>query len=136
MRRRRQDFSVSALLFFGKCWKMGTKVSKPGPTNNYEVSNISPNNVLQNSNQQVTATSTNQRPPSGMPNPQEEAPKMTFLSVPSAVYIDDDSISSMSADTTLMTKSSTSSSTANLTSSTEDRRRYSLSTYNRYLSQK
>merc|ERR1711953_1531984 len=66
-----------------------------------------------------------------MPNPQEEAPKMTFLSVPSAVYIDDDSISSMSADTTLMTKSSTSSSTANLTSSTEDRRRYSLSTYNR-----
>ena len=115
---------------------MGTKVSKPGPTNNYEVSNISPNKVLQNSNQQVTATSTHQRPPSGMPNPQEEAPKMTFLSVPSAVYIDDDSISSMSADTTLMTKSSTSSSTANLTSSTEDRRRYSLSTYNRYLSQK
>ena len=53
----------SALLSFGTFRKMGTKVSK-GPTNNDDqVTNISPNKVLQDKIQQVT--STNQRPPSG-----------------------------------------------------------------------
>ena len=48
-----------------------------------------------------------QRPPEGMPNPQD-APNqmMNFLSVPAAVYVDDDSISTMSAETTtILTRS-------------------------------
>ena len=117
------------LLSFCASWKMGTKVTKPG--HNDLVTKLSPNkeNSGNNASQHETEKAF-QRPPSGMPNPRDEAPKMTFLSVPSAVYIDDDSISSLSADTTVMTKSSTSSSTANLALSGESRR-YSLSTFNR-----
>ena len=47
-----------------------------------------------------------QRPPEGMPNPQDAPNQMNFLSVPAAVYVDDDSISTMSAETTtILTRS-------------------------------
>ena len=102
---------------------MGTKVTKPHQ--NDQVTKFTP--PRENSENNIAT----QRPPSGMPNPKDEPQKMTFLSVPSAVYIDDDSISSISADTSFLTKSSASS-INNLTSSSTEGRRNSLrSTFNR-----
>ena len=61
-----------------------------------------------------------QRPPSGMPNPQDALPQITFLSVPAAIYADDDSLSTQSAETsTILTRSSTRSSATNLTLNSE-----------------
>ena len=71
-----------------------------------------------------------QRPPEGMPNPRDVPPQMTFLSVPAAVYVDDDSLSTMSADTTtILTKSSRDSSNTNLSHSNSDRRLSSNSSW-------
>ena len=61
-----------------------------------------------------------QRPPSGMPNPRDALPQITFLSVPAAIYADDDSVSTQSAETsTILTRSSTRSSATNLTLNSE-----------------
>ncbi len=71
-----------------------------------------------------------QRPPSGMPNPQDAGPQMTFLSVPAAVYVDDDSCSTMSAETTtILSKSSRDTSSTNLA----DRRLSTNSWYDKAL---
>ena len=104
--------------------KMGTKVTKLNQ--NDQVTKFTPPR-----DQSLESLKSTQRPPSGMPNPKEEAPKMTFLSVPSAVYIDDDSISSLSADTTVMTRSSESSTTNLATTSIEGRRGSLRSNFNR-----
>ena len=55
------------------------------------------------------------RPPSGMPNPRHYR-KMDFLSVPTIVHMDEDSMSSVSADTTTIFTKSSCSSTTNLNS--------------------
>ena len=112
MRRLPQPTGATAFTSKWDLEKMGTKVTKPNQ--NDQVTKFTA--PRENSETKI------QRPPSGMPNPKEEPQKMTFLSVPSAVYIDDDSISSISADTSFLTKSSESSINNLASSSTEGRR--------------
>ena len=58
-----------------------------------------------------------QRPPTGMPNPKDyQGQKMDFLSVPTILHVDDDSVSTVSAETTTLFTKSSSSSTINLNS--------------------
>ena len=70
------------------------------------------------------------RPPSGMPNPRDAPMRQNFLTVPTLVYVDDDTMSTLSAETTtLFTKSSAESSMSNLSSlanATIDSRKPSL----------
>ena len=59
----------------------------------------------------------NRRPPEGMPNPKDAPMRQNFLTVPTLVYVDDDTMSTVSAETTtLFTKSSAESSMSNLSS--------------------
>jgi len=91
---------------------MGAKVTKQ---NSNEVTKFTRDD--QNESSDEGDERQQQRPPPGMPNPRDVPAKKNFLSVPAVIYVDDDSISTMSAETTtLFTKSSAESSTTNLTS--------------------
>lgn len=92
---------------------MGAKVTKQS---NNEVTKFTRDD-LDESSDEGNDHQQQQRPPPGMPNPRDVPAKKNFLSVPAVIYVDDDSISTMSAETTtLFTKSSAESSTTNLTS--------------------